>query len=153
VSTSADYLDGKDFDNWEEIGRRWSIIRQKHSALYQPGYCIGDNVGMGWWGLLEATFTKIGQVMAPHPECFFAVRQLKEKFGTLRFYYVIGLKEGYQADDDACEAVLQYLDTTVDAIITKAEMDSSAACETCGKPGELRRDGWLKTRCDEHADR
>ncbi len=59
--------------------------------------------------------------------------QVKEKFGTLRFYYSGG-------------------DETVDGIERMAESMSAVTCETCGAPGKTRSGGWIQTLCDEHAD-
>lgn len=37
--------------------------------------------------------------------------------------------------------------------IEEARAASAAVCEICGQPGILRRDaGWLRTRCDQHAN-
>lgn len=58
--------------------------------------------------------------------------QVKEKFGTLRFY-------------------IDYGDDYVNGLIAMAESMSSVICETCGKPGQLRYNGWIRTACDEHA--
>jgi hypothetical protein len=58
--------------------------------------------------------------------------QVKEKFGTLRFYYSGG-------------------DETVDGIERMAESMSAVTCETCGAPGKTRSGGWIQTLCDEHA--
>lgn len=57
--------------------------------------------------------------------------QVKEKFGTLRFY-------------------TNYSDEYIDGAISMAEHMSSITCETCGKPGELQGKGWLYTACEEH---
>jgi hypothetical protein len=58
--------------------------------------------------------------------------QIKEKFGTLRFYYWGG--------DDYCRGVE-----------SMAESMSAVTCEVCGSPGKLRNGGWVQTLCDEHA--
>lgn len=57
--------------------------------------------------------------------------QVKEKFGTLRFYTNGGDEYIYGA-------------------ISMAEALSAATCETCGAPGKLRGIGWLYTACDAH---
>jgi hypothetical protein len=54
--------------------------------------------------------------------------QVKEKFGTLRFYLTQGTEEMY-------------------AITDEAERKSAKTCEECGKPGKLRGHGWVYTRC------
>jgi hypothetical protein len=58
--------------------------------------------------------------------------QVKEKFGTLRFYYNGG-------------------DDVVSGIERMAESMSAVMCETCGAPGKTRSGGWIQTLCDEHA--
>ena len=58
----------------------------------------------------------------------FRASQVKEKYGTLRFYLTGGTEEMY-------------------AIIHKAESQSSKTCEECGKPGKVRGKMWLSTRC------
>jgi len=58
--------------------------------------------------------------------------QVKEKFGTLRFYYNGG-------------------DEVVDGIERMAESMSAVTCEDCGAPGKCRTGGWIRTLCDTHA--
>jgi len=60
------------------------------------------------------------------------VLQIKEKFGGLRFYVMDGSEE-------------------LHAAIKEAEAKSLTICEQCGSPGELRKGGWRKTLCDQHA--
>lgn len=59
--------------------------------------------------------------------------QVKEKFGTLRFY-------------------VDYEDDYTQGVLAMAEAMSAVTCEICGNPGELRGGGWLCTLCDEHAE-
>jgi len=57
--------------------------------------------------------------------------QIKEKFGTLRFY-------------------LNHSNDYINGAVTMAEASSDHICETCGHPGVLRNNlGWLKTLCDK----
>ena len=57
--------------------------------------------------------------------------QVKEKFGTLRFYYSGG-------------------DDYISGLVSMAESMSGVTCETCGKPGTQTSGGWIKTACVEH---
>lgn len=57
--------------------------------------------------------------------------QIKEKFGTLRFY---------------CHGGDEY----TDGVTSMAEAMSGCTCETCGKPGKTGGKGWIKTACEEH---
>jgi hypothetical protein len=57
--------------------------------------------------------------------------QVKEKFGTLRFYYTGG-------------------DDQIYGMVRMAESMSGVTCEECGKPGTSTSGGWIKTVCPEH---
>jgi hypothetical protein len=62
-----------------------------------------------------------------------AILQIKEKFGTLRFY---------------CHGTTEEQDCYIDF----AESLSGSICEECGRPGSTgngKRRGWIKTLCDE----
>lgn len=67
----------------------------------------------------------------PEPFSQVVATQVKEKYGTLRFYYNGG-------------------DEYIDGVVAMAESMSARTCETCGAPGELRGLGWVYTACDEH---
>ena len=55
--------------------------------------------------------------------------QVKEKFGTLRFYY--------QGGDDV-----------IDGMVRMAESMTEVTCEECGNVGERRGGGWIHTFCN-----
>lgn len=57
--------------------------------------------------------------------------QVKEKYGTLRFYYNGG-------------------DDKIDGMIQMAEAMSVTTCEICGNVGKLRGKSWFYTACDDH---
>lgn len=59
------------------------------------------------------------------------VQQVKEKFGSLRFYY--------QGGDECIEGMVRI-----------AEAISEITCEECGSPGIVRRGGWVRTLCNKH---
>ena len=59
--------------------------------------------------------------------------QVKEKFGTLRFYYTGG-------------------DEYIHGLSAMAESMSGVTCEECGSPGKVRTGGWLRALCDTHAE-
>ena len=62
------------------------------------------------------------------PHTGLAVVQVKEKFGTLRFYC------------GGTEAIAKY--------VRLAERLSSVTCEDCGKLGKANDSGWIRTQCD-----
>lgn len=55
--------------------------------------------------------------------------QVKEKFGTLRFY-------------------LSNEDDKIDGMVTVAESLSAYICEFCGNKGQMRKGGWWKVECE-----
>lgn len=57
--------------------------------------------------------------------------QIKEKFGTLRFYV--------RGGDEATGGMIQM-----------AEVMSAVTCEQCGAPGHTAGRGWIRTLCDTH---
>ena len=69
--------------------------------------------------------------IVPEPVPQVTLDQVKEKFGTLRFYYSGG-------------------DEYIAGLVSMAESMSGVTCETCGKPGTQTGGGWIKTVCIEH---
>ena len=60
--------------------------------------------------------------------------QVKEKFGTLRFYYSGG-------------------DEYINGLVSMAESMSGCTCEECGNPGERKGGGWVRTMCETCEDK
>jgi len=56
--------------------------------------------------------------------------QIKEKFGSLRFYLNAG-------------------NDTIYGAVRMAEFISGYTCENCGNKGTMRSDGWIHTLCNE----
>ncbi len=85
--------------------------------------------GPGWYPILARLEEQLNQI---DPD--YQVLQIKEKFGTLRFYLAA-----------------QY-DELGKAAVAEAEAEAARTCELCGSRGHLRtRNSWLRTLCDECA--
>ena len=67
------------------------------------------------------------------------IQQVKEKMGTLKFYYNT-LNSEYP----------QIVEKSIRALVDKAETKSANTCEICGKYGETRTNGIIHTSCEEH---
>ena len=67
----------------------------------------------------------------PEPVEQVVATQVKEKFGTLRFYFGGG-------------------DAYTDGIVSMAESMSGHTCEDCGAPGTSTNGGWIRVLCDKH---
>lgn len=100
-----------------------------HSAMGW-GICTGD----GWYDLIDTLCGSIqGRIdLNPHLDLpQIEATQVKEKYGTLRFYYVGG-------------------DDNVQGKVSLAESISSKTCEVCGLPGKIEDGGWLVALCEKH---
>jgi len=78
-----------------------------------------------WWNEAEAPKKK--KVPRRVPQV--VVKQVKEKLGTLRFYYRGG-------------------DKAVDNFVTMAEIMSEVTCEACGAHGHIGGNNWISVQCD-----
>ena len=64
--------------------------------------------------------------------------QIKEKFGTLRFYWKNNIKD-------------KELAAIADDVVAYAEDKSGYICDVCGEWGSVRGDlGWILTLCNKH---
>jgi hypothetical protein len=114
------------------------IFRDRYGDARQTAMCWGFDCGDGWYDIIDSLCAvienhernnKLNDVVMPPV----IATQVKEKYGTLRFYYTGG-------------------DDYVDGVVALAEYMSGVTCETCGAPGTTRGTGWVRTLCDQHAD-
>lgn len=112
------------------------IFANRHKPMTETAMCWGFEHGDGWFNIIDQLCGNIqnhidwkekqggfiSQVVA---------EQVKEKFGTLRFYYRGG-------------------DDVIDGMVRMAEAMSGVTCEECGAPGKTGGQGWISTRCKTH---
>ena len=85
--------------------------------------------GRGWYPIIVKLDERLAAI---DPD--YEVMQVKEKFGTLRYY----------CTGDGEEAVFN--------LIMEAEQQSAVTCELCGTPGQIHERGyWLRTLCSDCA--
>ena len=98
-------------------------------ARIPDGWGPWIDCGPGWYPILARLEERLQQI---DPD--YRVHQIKEKFGTLRFYFSS-----------------RHLDASLE-VAADAEAESERTCERCGNPGSLRkRNGWFRTVCDDCA--
>jgi hypothetical protein len=115
------------------------IFRQKDLSMTQTAMCWGIDCGDGWYGIID-TLCDWLTTMRKFTGVKVEATQVKEKWGTLCFYYGIG---------DYGNMTFKVVKEMIDFI----EVYSGCVCEICGQSGELcRRGGWYKTVCKEHQD-
>lgn len=111
--------------------RDYDKLTERYPKLYRFTKAI--DCGDGWFDIIDELSGKleamINEVEEEFEQTFYAT-QVKEKYGTLRFYM--------SGTTDA-----------MDAAIHKAEYLSSKICDVCGKPGKTRGNHWVQTLCDK----
>jgi hypothetical protein len=110
------------------------MMVNRNKNMQETCMCWGFDCGDGWYNILDQLMSNIQhhidwknkkeEVVAQ-----VTLDQVKEKFGTLRFYYTGG--------DDA-----------IDGMVRMAESMSGVTCEGCGNVGERRGGGWVHTYCE-----
>lgn len=103
--------------------RKWAI--KWNDKVNDPEYDWSD----------KASFIKREEREVPELIEQVVVTQIKEKFGTLRFYYHGG-------------------DEYIRGLEAMAESMTARTCEDCGSPGVARstkKRRWVKVLCDKHA--
>lgn len=97
--------------------------------------------GNGWYNLIYelCRLLQYNTDKYNHPQVI--MDQVKEKFGTLRFYY-------HTEDVVDNKIIILYNIGYIDGAISHAEAMSGKTCEECGNPGELKGYSTVKTLCD-----
>lgn len=92
----------------------------------------GVNVEAGWHDIIYDLSKKLEEIILAMPadqRKQFRASQVKEKYGTLRFYMTSETAE-------------------MSALINEAEAKSEVTCEFCGADGSISEiGGWVKTLC------
>jgi len=114
------------------------IFAERNLPMQETAMCWGFDCGDGWFNIINQLCQNIQhhidwknkekEVVAQ-----VVVSQVKEKYGTLRFYYSGG-------------------DDTIDGMVSMAESMSGVTCEECGNIGESNNGGWIKVLCETHRE-
>lgn len=130
------------------------MFKNRHAPMNETCMCWGFEHGDGWYEIINQLCANIQHHIdwshksnawdikwnAEHPDEQREVRpivpqvvvdQVKEKFGTLRFYYTGG-------------------DDVIDGMVRMAEAMTGVTCEQCGAPAVTRSGGWVRTLCETH---
>lgn len=124
-------------DNTQRLSNEFPwLFRGRQETLQTNLMPFGFACGDGWFALIHELCTTLSQLATEEgrtADNWPKAVQVKEKFGTLRFY----------ADN---------LSEAMDEAVDRAEERSAQICEVCGKAGRLRTfGGWHTTLCGYHA--
>jgi len=115
------------------------LFREKDLPASQTCMCWGITCGSGWGKILEDLCAKLHKLFTDaglEGDNYPSVGQVKEKFGTLRFYM-------NQMPESVSEKAYEF--------ISEAENLSAITCDICGAPGKTRNRSWVVVLCDDHA--
>jgi hypothetical protein len=114
------------------------LFVNRNASETETNMCWGFACGDGWYNIIHALCSNIQshidwRVKQGREITQVTVQQVKEKFGTLRFYYDGG-------------------DDYISGLVTMAETMSGHTCDVCGSPGKRTGGGWIRTLCSKHAE-
>lgn len=111
------------------------LYADRHKSMQETCMCWGFECGDGWFDIiynLSKRLEALIQAMPEDEQKHYRAAQMKEKFGSIRFYMT------------AETPIMEQL-------ISEAEDASEKTCEVCGEPGKLQCiKHWYKTVCDKH---
>ena len=120
--------------DWKDKQRKWAIDYNEMAAQAKAGNFDLFEEDMKALPNDEFKEKRLAEIVAGDfrklPEVIPQVTldQVKEKFGTLRFYYTGG-------------------DDYISGMVSLAESMTGVTCESCGNIGERRGGGWVHTYC------
>ena len=125
--------------DWKEKQRNWAIEYNEMATQAKAGDCklfFEQNSSITSQAYKDERLAEIiagdfRQVPESIPQV--TLDQVKEEFGTLRFYYTGG-------------------DDVIDGMVRMAESMSGVTCEECGGTGKRVGGGWVTTLCETHAE-
>ena len=139
--------------------RKGKTLKQQRAENYVDDLysAFGVECQDGWYDLIYELCEEIMKAYTDEGRLVdLVVDQIKEKYGTLRFYYHFGgQSETIQSLDVMGVGGIRMMSKSapfedkIASIVTKYEEKSAHICEDCGSPGVLRPDlGWVLTLCD-----
>jgi len=116
------------------------IFKQKDLPMTQTCMTWGCECGDGWYLLIDKLCGQLQWDTDHNNYPQVEATQVKEKFGTLRFYYTSIPAEGKEHTER------QY--GSIDGTISFAETLSQFVCEGCGSTTNVTQTkGWITTLC------
>ena len=117
------------------------MMVNRNKSMMETTMCWGFECGDGWFKILDSLMSNIQHYTDWNNDNFakgykqykqvpqVTLDQVKEKFGTLRFYYTGG-------------------DAYISGMVSLAESLTAVTCESCGNVGKTRGGGWVHTYCE-----
>ncbi len=165
----------KDAKYGESFMSRFPILFQNRKlSMQETCMCWGIECSKGWYSILEQLCTVLEYHNIEFTKKYnraIVADQVKEKFGTLRFYYTISMvddegnvvneygetppspqKVTHVGDPEAVSRIaVDYLEMLADKYIAEAEDMTANTCAQCGVPlgkdNKVETQGWISYLC------
>ena len=129
----------KDPNAYDELFEKYpQLFRERTLPESETCMCWGICCGIGWYEILDDLCKNLHKMFTDlklEGEDYPTVVQVKEKYGTLRFY-MGNMKKLSKEDQEKAYA-----------FINEAERRSGITCEKCGQPGSEAPGSWIKVLC------
>lgn len=153
---------------WDGFMEKYPILFQESKkSMQETCMCWGIECPIGWFHILEQLCTVLefyNMEFVKNYRIAIVADQVKEKFGTLRFYYTIRDvdKAGIAVSSDfelspekenQLRIAKDYLEMLADNIIREADGMTEKTCADCGVPLDdenfVETKGWISYICKE----
>lgn len=167
----------KDAKYGEEFMSRFPILfQERKKSMQETCMCWGIECPKGWWHILEQLCTVLefhNMEFVKNYNLAIVADQVKEKFGTLRFYFsirtvdddgvvidkvdengdLVSDKLTHRLDENTHRIAADYLEMLADKYISEAEDMTYNTCARCGIPLEkdnkVETKGWITYICKD----
>lgn len=143
--------------------RQLHHLVEAHPLLFRGQHpVVMSDLPAGWYDLVDRLCSDIESVVGPKACRRIEVKQIKEKFGTLSFYFSFDRRSDLHVDvlsqEGVQHAVIQSRPSDPEAfeaqireLVDAAQKASAETCKVCGSPARLGNvGGWVTTLCDVH---
>ena len=132
----------------------------KDLPMTQTCMCWGWECGSGWFNVLHEASCKLealNLIYYPKYKVRIQADQVKEKFGTLRFYFSVICEDAERTKEQ--EVIVTAMNSWADEIVRWAEDECYKTCEECGNQigtewsPRCETTGWITYICDRCASK
>ena len=154
--------------SWKGFMDRFPILFQDGKKdMTQTCMCWGIECPIGWFHIIEQLCTILefyNMEFTKNYSIAIVADQVKEKFGTLRFYYTVrnvdkngmalaDVQELTPEEENKIRIAKDHLDMLAEQIINEAEELTYNTCARCGVPlddkNKVETKGWITYICKE----
>lgn len=143
--------------------RQLHHLVEAHPLLFRGRHpAVMSDLPAGWYDLVDRLCSDIESVLGPTACQRIEIKQIKEKFGALRFYHSLDDRSALHIDrftpDGVQHEVIRSsppdpegVEAQIREVVDAAQAASAETCRVCGSPARLSNvGGWMTTLCETH---